>query len=87
MRDFKAATYSRLSKRSCGGGGWEEGEQIEKVGNKREKLREQGKASQFLKGTREQGPPSLPEDPQKCNKYTHVDKYNLLRFRLNYDRR
>ena len=35
MRDFKAATYSRLSKRSGGGGG--EGEQIAKVGNKSEK--------------------------------------------------
>ena len=34
MRDFKAAAYSRLSKRSGWGGGG--GEQIAKVGNKSE---------------------------------------------------
>ena len=37
MRDFKGATYSRLSKGGGGVGSGGEGEQIAKAGNKREK--------------------------------------------------
>ena len=62
MRDFKAATYSRLSKRSWGG----EGKQIAKVGNKREKTagtREHKPIFEGNKGTRT--PP--PGDPHNSN--------------------
>ena len=58
MRDFKAATYSRLSKTSWGGG---DGEQIAKVGNKREKTagtREHKPIFEGNKGTRT--PPGRP---------------------------
>ena len=61
-----------------GGGGGEEGEQIAKVGNMREKtfLREQGNTSQFLKETREQGPPL--GDPYLCVLHITSQQRNVI---------